>query len=67
MKLDYGDYYILDLNGKMMDAHIDPGSNLSQSAPPGRSSAINAIWSLSFPSPVTVELSSSFSASAPAM
>ena len=42
MKLDYGDYYILDLNGKMMDAHIDPGSNLSQSAPPGSSSAINA-------------------------
>ena len=24
MKLDYGDYYILDLNGKVMDTHIDP-------------------------------------------
>ncbi|MGA7031953.1 MAG: hypothetical protein WB052_03825 [Pseudolabrys sp.] len=24
MKLDYGDYYILDLNGKVMGAHIDP-------------------------------------------
>ena len=24
MKLDYGDYYILDLNGKVMDMHIDP-------------------------------------------
>ena len=24
MKLDYGDYYILDLNGKMMDAHMTP-------------------------------------------
>ena len=22
--LDYGDYYILDLNGKVMDTHIDP-------------------------------------------
>ena len=24
MKLDYGDYYVLDLNGKVMDTHIDP-------------------------------------------
>ena len=24
VKLDYGDYYILDLNGKVMDTHIDP-------------------------------------------
>ena len=22
--LDYGDYYILDLNGNVMDTHIDP-------------------------------------------
>ena len=24
MMLHYGDYYILDLNGKVMDTHIDP-------------------------------------------
>lgn len=24
VKLDYGDYYILDLNGKVIDTHIDP-------------------------------------------
>ena len=24
MVLHYGDYYILDLNGKVMDTHIDP-------------------------------------------
>ena len=24
VKLDYGDYYILDFNGKVMDTHIDP-------------------------------------------
>ena len=24
MVLHYGDYYILDLNGKVIDTHIDP-------------------------------------------
>ena len=24
-QLDFGDYYILDLSGNVMDAHIDPG------------------------------------------
>jgi hypothetical protein len=24
LKLDYGDYYTLDLSGKLMDTHIDP-------------------------------------------
>ena len=32
MVLHYGDYYILDLNGKVMDTHIDPGETGSQVA-----------------------------------